>query len=58
MGEVYRTRDPRMGRDVAIKISSERFSDCLARRKSAADGSFTVPRWSETSKQTLPSMEV
>src|SRR6516165_4138888 len=27
MGEVYRARDPRMGRDVAIKISAERFSD-------------------------------
>src|SRR6478672_6089197 len=27
MGEVYRARDPRMGREVAIKISAERFSD-------------------------------
>src|SRR5579864_4193400 len=27
MGEVYRARDPRMGREVAIKISTERFSD-------------------------------
>jgi len=27
MGEVYRARDPRMGRDVAIKVSAERFSD-------------------------------
>ena len=27
MGEVYRARDPRMGREVAIKVSSERFSD-------------------------------
>src|ERR1043165_7275773 len=27
MGEVYRARDPRMGRDIAIKISAERFSD-------------------------------
>jgi hypothetical protein len=26
MGEVYRARDPRMGRDVAIKVSAERFS--------------------------------
>ena len=27
MGEVYRARDPRMGREVAIKISAEAFSD-------------------------------
>ena len=27
MGEVYRARDPRMGREVAIKLSAERFSD-------------------------------
>jgi serine/threonine protein kinase len=31
MGEVYRGRDPRMGRDVAIKISFERFSDRFER---------------------------
>src|SRR5262245_45583400 len=31
MGEVYRARDPRMGRDVAIKISAQRFSDRLER---------------------------
>src|SRR5262249_43378931 len=31
MGEVYRARDPRMGRDVAIKVSAERFSDRLER---------------------------
>src|SRR5262245_45077132 len=27
MGEVYRALDPRMGREVAIKVSAERFSD-------------------------------
>src|SRR6266567_9298265 len=31
MGEVYRARDPRMGREVAIKVSAERFSDRFAR---------------------------
>ena len=31
MGEVYRARDPRMGRDVAIKISAERFSERFSR---------------------------
>jgi eukaryotic-like serine/threonine-protein kinase len=27
MGEVYRARDPRMGRDVAIKVSAEQFTE-------------------------------
>ncbi len=27
LGEVYRAHDPRVGRDVAIKVSSEQFSD-------------------------------
>jgi serine/threonine protein kinase len=31
MGEVYRARDPRMGREVAIKISAQRFSDRFER---------------------------
>jgi serine/threonine protein kinase len=31
MGEVYRAYDPRMGRDVAVKISGERFSDRFSR---------------------------
>jgi serine/threonine-protein kinase len=31
MGEVYRARDPRMGREVAIKVSAECFSDRFER---------------------------
>jgi serine/threonine-protein kinase len=31
MGQVYRARDPRMGREVAIKLSAEKFSDRFER---------------------------
>src|SRR5262249_60184713 len=31
MGEVYRARDPRMGREVAIKLSAEQFSNRFER---------------------------
>src|SRR5260370_28331745 len=31
MGEVYRARDPRMGREVAIKVAAEHFSDRFER---------------------------
>src|SRR6202521_3452725 len=31
MGEVYRARDPRLGREVAIKVSAERFSERFER---------------------------
>src|SRR5437762_2506934 len=35
MGEVYRARDPRLGRDVAIKGSAERFSERFEREARA-----------------------
>ncbi len=35
MGEVYRARDPRLNREVAIKISAERFSDRFEREARA-----------------------
>jgi len=35
MGEVYRARDPRVGRDVAIKVSQERFSERFDREARA-----------------------
>ena len=35
MGEVYRARDPRLGRDVAIKISAERFTERFEREARA-----------------------
>src|SRR5580658_7284115 len=31
MGEVYRARDTRLGREVAIKVSAEKFSDRFER---------------------------
>lgn len=35
MGEVYRARDPRLGRDVAIKVSQDRFSERFEREARA-----------------------
>jgi serine/threonine protein kinase len=35
MGAVYRARDSRLGRDVAIKVSAERFSDRFEREARA-----------------------
>src|SRR3984957_20603629 len=35
MGEVYRARDPRLNRDVAIKVSKEQFSERFEREARA-----------------------
>ena len=35
MGEVYRARDPRLGRDVAIKVSAQQFSERFEREAKA-----------------------
>ena len=35
MGEVYRARDPRLGRDVAIKVSQAQFSERFEREAKA-----------------------
>src|ERR1700675_4083776 len=35
MGEVYRARDPRLNRDVAIKVSAAQFSERFAREAQA-----------------------
>src|SRR6202162_2420300 len=43
MGEVYRARDPRLGRDVAIKVSAARFSERFE-REARAVASLNHPR--------------
>src|SRR4249920_2080271 len=35
MGEVFRAHDPRLGRDVAIKVSAEKFSERFEREARA-----------------------
>jgi Tol biopolymer transport system component len=35
MGEVYRARDPRVGRDVAVKVSADKFSERFGREARA-----------------------
>jgi serine/threonine protein kinase len=35
MGEVYHARDTRLGRDVAIKVSAERFNERFEREAKA-----------------------
>ena len=42
MGEVWRARDPQIGRDVAIKVSTKQFSDALS-AKSARIGALNQP---------------
>src|SRR5436309_15469055 len=47
MGEVCRARDPRMGREVAIKVSAQRFSDRFEREVRAVAALTAGPscRW-------------
>ena len=41
MGEVYKAHDPRLARDVAIKIAGEAFSDRFTREARASPRSIT-----------------
>ena len=43
MGEVYRARDPRLGRDVAIKVSDAQFTERFA-REARALAAFNHPK--------------
>ena len=47
MGEVYRAHDPRLRRDVAIKISAERFNERFERE--AAPSPLSIIRTSARS---------
>ena len=40
MGEVYRARDSRLGRDVAIKVSAEQFNERFEREATRSGNSF------------------
>src|SRR5580658_1040799 len=46
MGEVYRARDPRLGRDVAIKVSAAQFTERFA-RETRALAAFNHPNISQ-----------
>ena len=43
MGEVYRAHDPRLGRDVAIKVSDAQFTERFA-REARALAAFNHPK--------------
>ncbi len=61
MGEVYRARDPRVGRDVAIKISSEQFTDRFAREihaVAALDQTGLKPAEEQPSIAVLPFVKI
>src|SRR5712664_159916 len=58
MGEVYRARDPRLNRDVAIKVSAAQFSERFEREARAA---FLQPSsaWIEPpAVSAVPDLEV
>ncbi len=57
MGEVYRARDPRMGRVVAFKVSAERFSrlfDREVRAVAALDHPKHLPHLQRLCMMNLP----
>lgn len=48
MGQVYRARDSRLNRDVAIKVSSEQFSERFEREARAIAATTRLPIWRPT----------
>lgn len=50
MGEVYRARDPRLGRDVGIKVSAEQFSE---HAENDAALLMAYEKWAYPDKSTL-----
>ena len=51
MGEVYRAHDPRMGRDVALKVSHEQFSERFDREVRAV-AALSHPKCHDTRRRT------
>jgi hypothetical protein len=43
MGEVWRAHDPRLGRDVAIKVSAQQFTDRFEREEAAGTQGYRTP---------------